>query len=97
MSYLYRFKSIEKDDVTATLMDLVRRGFVKIDAGTESLTKAKVNYTLIRDKTKNISDLKNYEKQLLSWFFDTVAGGDSLTLNQLEKLYKKRIASHFVI
>jgi uncharacterized membrane protein len=89
MSYLYRFKSIEKDDVTATLMDLVRRGFVKIDAGTESLTKAKVNYTLIRDKTKNMSDLKNYEKQLLSWFFDTVAGGDSLTLNQLENYTKK--------
>ncbi|MCX5775741.1 MAG: DUF2207 domain-containing protein, partial [Firmicutes bacterium] len=85
MGYLYDFKSVGKNSVTATLMDLVRRKFVNIDTGTESLTERKVNYTLVYDRTKDQSELKQHERYLLKWFFDVVAkGGNMLTLNQLE-------------
>jgi uncharacterized membrane protein len=89
MGYLYRFKEVAKDDVTATLMDLIRRKFILLDAGTESLTEAKVNYVMKLNKEADQTALLAHEKQLIQWFFGLVAGGDTLTLNQLEAFTKK--------
>jgi uncharacterized membrane protein len=89
MGYLYRFKEVAKDDVTATLMDLIRRKFILLDAGTESLTEEKVNYVMKLNKEQDQSKLLAHEKQLIQWFFGLVAGGDTLTLNQLDSFTKK--------
>ena len=89
MGYLYRFKEVSKDDVTATLMDLIRRKFILLDAGTESLTEEKVNYVMKLNKEQDQNKLLAHEKQLIQWFFGLVAGGDTLTLNQLESFTKK--------
>jgi uncharacterized membrane protein len=89
MGYLYRFKEVTKNDVTATLMDLIRRKFILLDAGTESLTEAKVNYVMKLNKETDQTALLAHEKQLIQWFFGLVAGGDTLTLNQLEAFTKK--------
>ncbi len=89
MGYLYRFKEVTKDDVTATLMDLIRQKVILLDAGTESLTEAKVNYVMKLNKEVDQNKLQPHEKQLISWFFGLVAGGDTLTLNQLENFTKK--------
>jgi uncharacterized membrane protein len=89
MGYLYRFKEVAKDDVTATLMDLIRRKFIVLDAGTESLTEAKVNYVMKLNKEADQTKLLAHEKQLIQWFFGLVAGGDTLSLNQLEAFTKK--------
>jgi uncharacterized membrane protein len=89
MGYLYRFKEVAKDDVTATLMDLIRRKFILLDAGTESLTEEKVNYVMKLNKEQDQSNLLAHEKQLIQWFFGLVAGGDTLTLNQLDSFTKK--------
>jgi len=89
MGYLYRFKEVAKDDVTATLMDLIRKKVIILDAGTESLTEAKVNYVMKLNKEFDQSQLQAHEKQLISWFFGLVGGGDTLTLNQLEAFTKK--------
>ena len=89
MGYLYRFKEVAKDDVTATLMDLIRRKFIVLDAGTESLTEAKVNYVMKLNKEADQTLLLAHEKQLIQWFFGLVAGGDTLSLNQLEAFTKK--------
>jgi uncharacterized membrane protein len=89
MGYLYRFKEVAKDDVTATLMDLIRKKVIILDAGTESLTEAKVNYVMKLNKEFDQSSLQAHEKQLISWFFGLVGGGDTLTLNQLEAFTKK--------
>ena len=89
MGYLYRFKEVAKDDVTATLMDLIRRKFILLDAGTESLTETKVNYVMKLNKESDQTKLLAHEKQLIQWFFGLVAGGDTLSLNQLEAFTKK--------
>jgi len=88
MGYLYRFKEITKDDVSATLMDLIRRGYIAIDSDGQPLTSSKANYTLIYKRDKDQSELATHEKQLLKWFFDIVAEGDTLTLKQLEDYNK---------
>jgi uncharacterized membrane protein len=98
MGYLYRFKGVEKDDVTATLMDLVRRKYILLDAGTESLTQEKVNYSMKVNKDKDQEELKPFEKQLIKWFFTVVGGGDTLSLNQLENYTKKEAqASRYLL
>ncbi|MFA6738807.1 MAG: DUF2207 domain-containing protein [Bacilli bacterium] len=89
MGFLYRYKEIIKEDVSATLMDLIRRHFIDIDYSGQSLTDKKPNYTLIYRREKDSTDLKSYEKYLLKWFFDIVAKADTLTLNQLEEYTKK--------
>jgi uncharacterized membrane protein YgcG len=89
MGYLYHFKDVSKDDVTATLMDLIRRKVILLETGGESLTEAKVNYTMTLNKTFDQSTLLPHEKQLIQWFFGLVGGGDTLTLNQLEAFTKK--------
>ena len=89
MGYLYRFKEVAKDDVTATLMDLIRKKVILLDAGTESLTQEKVNYVMKLNKDVDQSKLLAHEKQLIQWFFGLVAGGDTLSLNQLEAFTKK--------
>lgn len=89
MGYLYRFKEVAKDDVTATLMDLIRQKVILLDAGTESLTEAKVNYVMKLNKEVDQNKLQPHEKQLINWFFGLVAGGDTLSLNQLETFTKK--------
>ncbi len=90
MGYLYRFKEVTKDDVSATLMDLIRRGFIDVDLNNQLLTDAKADYILIYHREKNTSDLLPHEKQLLRWFFDLVgAGKDTLSLAQLAKYTSK--------
>jgi uncharacterized membrane protein len=69
-------------------MDLVRRGYLEIDAQGQSLTDKKANYTLRYRRDKDPSELQEHEKQLLKWFFDTVAQGDTLTLDQLDAYSK---------
>jgi hypothetical protein len=70
-------------------MDLIRRKFIVLDAGTESLTEAKVNYVMKLNKEADQTTLLSHEKQLIQWFFGLVAGGDILSLNQLESFTKK--------
>lgn len=92
MSYLYRFKSVEKEDVSATLMDLIYKKFITVNFEGQLLTDPKANYTLVYDRKKDQTELKEHEKILLRWFFDLVgAGGDTLTLNQLESFNKTEL------
>lgn len=85
LGYLYNFREIDKNDVAATLMDLIRRKYISIETGNESLTEKKVNYTLVLHRDMDMSKLEPYETNLIHWFFDIVANGDTLTLNQLDK------------
>ncbi len=88
MGYLYRFKEITKDDLNATLMDLIRRKYIDVDYSNVTLTDKDADYTLIYNRSKDTSDLKEYERYLLKWYFDEIAHGDTLSMNQLEKHLK---------
>ena len=89
MGYLYRFQSIEKNDVSATLMDLIRRGYIAIDAEGELLTDKKANYRLRLTNDKDQKTLKSFEKQLITWFFQTVSKGkDIISLDELAQYTK---------
>lgn len=84
MGYLYRFKDADKNDVTATLLDLIRRKHIILNADGESLTSKKPNYIMTLNKEKPTDDLKDYEKTLIHWFFEVVGDGDKVSLDQLD-------------
>ncbi len=86
MGYLYNFKEISKNDVSATLLDLVVKKYIKVDYTGQSTIAKKADYTLVLDTSKNTAGLMAHEKYLLHWFFEVVSSdGKTLSLKQLEK------------
>jgi len=91
MGYLVHFKDVTRNDLTATLMDLIRRGFIEVDYTGESLTDKDANYKLIYNRKKAQNELNEYEKYTLRWFFDIIGNGtDTISLDGIER-YTKNI------
>ena len=90
MSYLVNFKEINRNDLTATLLDLIRKGFIDVDYTNQSLTDKNANYTLNYNRNKDQTELANYEKFTLEWFFDIIGQRhDYITLDDIEAYAKK--------
>ena len=90
MSYLYNFGDLGKNDVSATLLDLIVRGYVEVDTMGQSVIDPKADYRLSLTN-KSQDNLKSHEKNLIQWFFTTIGqDGTSVTLNELEKYPKKQ-------
>ncbi|CDC42051.1 membrane protein-like protein [Firmicutes bacterium CAG:449] len=86
MGYLYNEEIVSSNDLSATLMDLIRRKYISIDQNGCSLTEKTPNYKLIFDRNKDLSELTEYEGYLLYWYFDVMAkGGNEITLNEIDK------------
>ena len=68
-------------DVTATLVDLATRGFLKINEEPKKWLFGGTDYTLIK-QTKDSSTLKPYEKELLDRLFDDV---EEIKISKLSK------------
>lgn len=92
MSVLYNFGSINTRDVTATLMDLVRRGYLKIETykvEKRGLLKNKqeeeYRFVKIKDADNGIIP---HEAYLLKWFIDSIGDGTSVTLKAIENYPK---------
>jgi uncharacterized membrane protein len=89
MSYLYYMKKINDEDLTATLLDLIRRKYVAIDYEGQDLTSKNADFTLRRISGTDQKVLKDHEKLVLSWFFDMIGNGTTVTTEQIEKYGKK--------
>lgn len=90
MSYLYNFRDVTKNDLTATLLDLIRRKYILIDYEGESTISKKANYKLILDTTKDSSSLLRHEKFLIEWFFKLMSKDKkTLSLKEIEQFPKQ--------
>ncbi len=90
MGYLVNFKESNKEDLTATIMDLIRRGYIEVDYTNQSLTDENADYTLIRKYDKDINELEEYEKYTLEWFFDIIGNKSSeIKLSTIDNYTKK--------
>lgn len=92
MSALYNFGSINSRDVTATLMDLVRRGYLKLE--TVNIEKrglfgrgSKEDYVFIKLKEPD-EELSAHEEYLFKWLIESVGNGISMKLEDLDKYTK---------
>lgn len=88
MGMLVNFNELNKNELEATLLDLIRRKYIILDQNGSTTLDSEPNYKLILNIEKDQSELKSHEKYLLKWFFENISGGNELTLNQLDEYLK---------
>jgi uncharacterized membrane protein len=91
-AFIWRMGSIGSDDVTATLLDLVNRKVIDLERvvvqedgifGSKDTTTYKLT---LHDE--RLAELLGYERQLCTFLFHEIAGGDTLVLSELKDLAK---------
>ncbi|OEH86089.1 hypothetical protein BHU72_14270 [Desulfuribacillus stibiiarsenatis] len=106
MAVLWRFKQITPADLTATILDLVRRGYVRIDEITNEakgiLRKKPTktyqltiidsgSFTFDEVLTGKVQSLLNHENRLLVFLFHEIANKKpTLTFQQIESYAKRK-------
>lgn len=88
MGMLINFNELDKNELEATLLDLIRRKYIILDMNGCTTLDENPNYKLILDTNKDQSELKGHERKLISWFFGTIANGNELTLNEIDAYLK---------
>lgn len=93
LAVLYR-RHVSGADLTATILDLARRGWLAIEeiSGPRNIFKDKGSYKFMQ-KEKDQADLLAYEKQVLALLFEDIAEGE-VTLEQIRE-YAKRERKRF--
>lgn len=93
MSYVYYGGLISDEDVTATLLDLIRRKYIKIEYDPSEINDTNPKYKLILIKNPKDKELKSHELHLIKWFFDTMGDKKTVTSMQIED-YPKSSYQH---
>lgn len=93
MSVLWNFGNVKPRDITATIMDLVRRKYLDLkveQTETKGIIKHKIEneYTFVLDKDADQGALSRHEKYLIDWLIYTIGNGDSVSLGEIEKSSK---------
>lgn len=90
MGYLYNFGEISDDDLTATLLDLIRRKYLILDThGSTGVNEKKPVFTIKVNSEKSQSDLKEYESYLIRWFINDIGDGEKVTNQELNSYCDK--------
>lgn len=88
MAFMYNFQNSKDEDLTATIMDLIRRGYLKLDENAQNIMDKDADFKIIRTD-KGLEDLKEYESFIVKWFIDGIGNGECVTLKQIEEYPKK--------
>ena len=88
MSYLYYFGTINDEDITATILDLIRKGYLELDQNGDDINDDDPNYILIKSSNppKEIPEL--HESILMNWFINEIGDGKKVSFEQIEKYGK---------
>lgn len=100
VGYLTRFKRVDAVDITATILDLGRRGYLKIEEyepykKSFFQIKKKTDYRLIFHENKNTTDLVEHEKILYKFLFNINEDTNDVTFDDIED-YSKKNKKEFV-
>ena len=91
MSYLYYFGKVQNEDVTATLLDLIRRKYIFMQYEGQELTSKDASFLLTLNKEKSQDDLLEHEKHLIDWFFNTIGNGEQVMTKAIEDYAKNSL------
>ncbi len=87
--------AISGDTIIATLLDLYRKGYIKIDDGGEIKERKKILRDFTITKTKEEDDnLLSHEKHFIGWLIDVMGDGTAVTTGDI-KDYSKKESSMF--
>lgn len=88
MSYLYYFKKTHDEDITATILDLIRRKYLVLENAEKDINAKKPDFVLKLNKDKDLQDLKAHENHLITWFIYQIGDGEKVSLKQIENYPK---------
>lgn len=88
MSFLYYFRKINDEDLTATVLDLIRRKYFLLDQNHETVSKKDPDFKLVLNPEMDLKGLKSHELVVVEWFIKTVGNGKEVTLKQIENYPK---------
>lgn len=86
VGYLYYFEKTNDEDVTATLLDLIRRGYLELEY-LGSPSDDKPNFIIKKNENKINTEenlLKAHEKQLIKWFIDVIGNGSQVNIQEIQ-------------
>ena len=84
MGYLYKFREIDDDDLTATLLDLIRKKYLILDAkGSSGVNDKNPDYIIKLNEEKDQKGLSDSEKYLIRWFVREIGDGEKVSSRQL--------------
>ncbi len=97
MGYLWHFGSVNTEDMVSTMMDLARRGYMKIKEEMvirKGLFRKKEDYDYTIEKMdKSPEGLKKFEKTLLSLLFNKIGDGQKVGMEEIKEYAKKHPSS----
>ena len=93
LAVLWNFGKVNPRDITATMMDLVRRGYLNLKVEQreiKGLIKQKVEneYIFEMNKGTDVEALASHEKYLIDWLIATLGDGKSVSLKDIEQSSK---------
>ena len=92
IAYIIQDNILDKSDISATLLDLVRRGYLIIendtDNGFDNIASGILNKKLVINRNKNYNDLKSHEKFLVSWFTKITTNSKEINMSKLKEALK---------
>jgi len=93
LSVLWNFGNAKPRDITATIMDLVRRKYLQLkveQTETRGIIKHKVEneYAFVLNKEAGMDALSKHEKHLVDWLINTIGNGESVSLGEIEQSSK---------
>ena len=85
MSYLYYFGRVNDEDVTATMLDLIRKKVFELDTQNESINEKNPNFIIYLNEEKFKSvNLKIHEIKLVKWFINVIGDGKKVSFKEIE-------------
>ena len=89
LSKLMSIQGVGTKDILATLMDLVRRKYLKVE---EISTGRKKDYRFMR-LIKEDNHLKNHEEHLMNWLLYSIGDGKSVSLKEIKDYSRASLSS----
>jgi len=83
MGYLYKFREIDDNDLTATLLDLIRRKYLILENLSASVNEDDPDYIIKLNEEKKLDDLTEQEKYLIEWFIKDIGNGKQVKSRDL--------------
>jgi len=93
IAYVVQDNILDKSDISATLLDLVRRNYLIIENNLnnsfDNVANGILNKKLILNPNKNFNKLKTYERFLISWFTKTSDNSNEIDMSKLKTMLKE--------
>jgi len=93
IAYIMQDNILDKSDISATLLDLVRRDYLIIENNKNNsfhnIANGILNKNLILNPDKNFNNLKDYERFLISWFTKTSDNSNEIDMSKLKTMLKE--------